>query len=39
MKSIYHILDPTEVHGENVSDLRTGVRVSLDPTDFVYVIV
>jgi hypothetical protein len=32
---MWHILNPTEVHDVNVSDLRAGVRIPVDPTDFV----
>jgi hypothetical protein len=28
-----HILYPTEVHGENVFDLRTGIRIPVDPSN------
>jgi hypothetical protein len=33
----FDILNPTEVHGENVSDLKAGVRIPVDPTHFVLV--
>jgi hypothetical protein len=32
---ISYIPNPIEVHGENVSNLRAGVRIPVDPTDFV----
>jgi hypothetical protein len=34
-----HSLNPTEVNGENVFALRAGVRIPVDPTDFVLMIV
>jgi hypothetical protein len=38
-KRISNIFLIQQVHGENVSDLRAGVRIPVDPTDFVLVIV
>jgi hypothetical protein len=38
-RNAFHILNPTEVYGKNVSDLRAGVRIPVEPTDFVLVIV
>jgi hypothetical protein len=29
---LFHILYPTEVHGENFSDLRAGVRITVNPS-------